>query len=76
MMPKVRRRAKPAARFQRLPSRSDVDAILISFAIPRALQRRVKAAGLAFNYSLSHIARLALSEWLDRNPAPPEKGQR
>jgi hypothetical protein len=75
MPKKTVRQPKPAARFQRLASRADVDATLISLAIPKALQYRVKAAGLAFNFSLSHIARLALSEWLDRN-VTPEGGRR
>ena len=75
-MPQKPHRPKPAARFARLKSRDEVDAVLISLAIPRALQRRVKAAGLAFNYSLSHIARVALTEWLDRNRVAPEGGRR
>ena len=76
MPKKVVRQPKPAARFQRLASRADVDATLISLAIPNALQYRVKVAGLAFNFSLSHIARLALTEWLERNPVAPEGGRR
>ena len=76
MPKKAVRPPRPAARFARLASRADVDATFVSFAIPRALQRRVKAAGLELNYSLSHIARVALEEWLDRNPVAPEKGRR
>jgi hypothetical protein len=53
-----------------------VDATLISLAIPRALLRRVKVAGVAFNFSLSHIAREALTEWCDRHPVAPERGRR
>jgi hypothetical protein len=66
----------PRPRFARLESRDEVDATVISLAIPRELHRRVKAAGLAFNFSLSHIAREALTAWCDAHPVAPERGRR
>ena len=66
-MPKKPHPPTPAARFVRLKSRDEADAIMLNVAIPRALHRRVKMAGIQFNFSLSHIAREALTAWLDQH---------
>ena len=65
--PKTPPHPHPAARYRRLADRKDVDALVTSFPVPRALHRRLKVAAARLNWSLAELLRVSAEEWLARH---------
>ncbi len=57
----------PSPRRLRLASRADVDAVITSFPLPRALHNQARHVALSLNWSFAELARAALVEWLARH---------
>jgi len=57
----------PSPRRRQLASRADVDAVVTSFPLPRALHNRARYTALRLNWSFAELARAAIAEWLARH---------